>query len=87
MKKFSLSAYAILIASVASSHGAMVSIPNLSGLGAPDETLNALNSVLPTFNARAVNGVTGVDLKDATFALSVDFNDPAGASSQNHVLW
>lgn len=87
MKKFFFSAHVILIATVASSHGAMVSIPNLSGLGAPDETLNALNSFLPTFNARAVNGVTGVDLKDATFALSVDFNDPAGASDQNHVLW
>jgi hypothetical protein len=87
MKNLSFSAYTILIASVASSHGAMVFISDLGGLGAPDETLNALNSALPTFNGRTVNGVTGVDLKDATFALSVDFNDPAGASSQNQILW
>lgn len=65
----------------------MVAITSLADLGAPDETLNALNNGLGTFNARTVNGVTGVDTKDATFALSVDFNDPAGASSQNHVLW
>ena len=62
-------------------------ISDLSELGVPDETLNALNTNLPTFNNRTVNGVTAVDIKDATFALSVDFASPAGTSSQNHVLW
>lgn len=86
MKK-SLLPLSILLTSVASSHGATVSISDLSGLGTPDETLNALDSALGTFNARTVNGVAAVDIKDATFALLVDFNDPAGASSQNHILW
>ena len=76
-----------MLASLGSIQGAMVAITSLSDLGVPDETLNALNNALPTFNGRTVNGVTGVDTKDATFALSVDFNAPAGASSQNHVLW
>ncbi|MDE0861917.1 MAG: PEP-CTERM sorting domain-containing protein [Akkermansiaceae bacterium] len=65
---------------------ATVNISDLSELGTPDETVTAIGA-FGTFNNRTVNSVANVDTKDATFALLVDFNDPASVSTDNHLLW
>ena len=87
--KTSLSLFLALFTAsgLAASSAATVAITDLSDLGPADETLTAFSKTLPTYNGRTVNGVTTVDVKDATFALSVDFDDPAGAGTDNEVLW
>jgi hypothetical protein len=63
---------------------ATVSITTLADLGAPSETLNTTGQK-PTYQNRTVDGVVQVNTKDATFAVSIDFN--AGASTDNGVIW
>jgi len=61
-----------------------VSISSLDDLGAPSEVINTLGS-MPTYSNRTVGGVEAVNSKDATFAVSIDFN--AGDSINNGVIW
>ena len=61
-----------------------VSVGSLADLGAPSETLNTTGQK-PTYQNRTVDGVVQVNTKDATFAVSIDFN--AGASTDNGVIW
>ena len=61
-----------------------VSVGSLADLGAPSETLNTTGQK-PTYQNRTVDGVAQVNTKDATFAVSIDFN--AGDSAVNGVIW
>jgi hypothetical protein len=61
-----------------------VSISSLDDLGASSETINAIGQ-LPTYQNRTFDGVAQVNTKDATFAVSIDFN--AGDSTNNGVIW
>ena len=61
-----------------------VSVGSLADLGAPSETVNTTGQYA-TYSGRTVDGVAGVQTKDATFAVSIDFN--AGASTDNGVIW
>ena len=61
-----------------------VSVSSLADLEAPSETLNTTGQK-PTYQNRTVDGVVQVNTKDATFAVSIDFN--AGASTDNGVIW
>ena len=61
-----------------------VSVSSLADLGAPSETVNTTGQYA-TYSGRTVDGVAGVQTKDATFAVSIDFN--AGASTDNGVIW
>ena len=70
--------------STAAVSAATVSITTLADLGAPSETLNTTGQK-PTYQNRTVDGVVQVNTKDATFAVSIDFN--AGASNDNSVIW
>ena len=63
---------------------ATVSITTLADLGAPSETVNTTGQYA-TYSGRTVDGVAGVQTKDATFAASIDFN--AGTSTNNGVIW
>ena len=63
---------------------ATVSITTLADLGAPSETVDEIGQYA-TYSGRTVDGVAGVQTKDATFAVSIDFN--AGASTDNGVIW
>jgi hypothetical protein len=56
----------------------------LDDLGFPSETINAIGQ-LPTYQNRTFDGVAQVNTKDATFAVSIDFN--AGDSTNNGVIW
>ena len=71
-----------LLAGTASS--ATVNINTLADLGAPSEIRNALGQ-FATYQNRTVDGVAAVDVKDATFAVSIDFE--AGVSTDNGVIW
>ena len=70
--------------STAAVSAATVSITNLADLGAPSETVNT-DGQKPTYQNRDLDGVENVHTKDATFAVSVDFN--AGGSATNGVIW
>ena len=61
-----------------------VSVGSLADLGAPSETLNTTGQK-PTYQNRTVDGVAQVNTKDATFAISIDFN--AGDSTNYGVIW
>ena len=61
-----------------------VSVGSLADLGVPSETLNTTGQK-PTYQNRTVDGVAAVHTKDATFAVSIDFD--AGASTDNGVIW
>ena len=61
-----------------------VSVGSLADLGAPSETVNTTGQYA-TYQNRTVDGVVTVDTKDATFAVSIDFN--AGDSAANGVIW
>ena len=50
-----------------------VSVGSLADLGAPSETVNTTGQYA-TYSARTVDGVAAVHTKDATFAVSIDFN-------------
>jgi hypothetical protein len=70
--------------STAAVSAATVSITTLADLGAPSETVNT-DGQKPTYQNRDLDGVENVHTKDATFAVSVDFN--AGGSANNGVIW
>ena len=70
--------------STAAVSAATVSITTLADLGAPSETVNT-DGQKPTYQNRDLDGVENVHTKDATFAVSVDFN--AGGSATNGVIW
>jgi hypothetical protein len=70
--------------STAAVSAATVSITTLADLGAPSETVNTTGQK-PTYQNRDLDGVDNVHTKDATFAVSVDFN--AGGSANNGVIW
>ena len=70
--------------STAAVSAATVSITTLADLGAPSETVNT-EGQKPTYQNRDLDGVENVNTKDATFAVSIDFN--AGASTNNGVIW
>jgi len=70
--------------STAAVSAATVSITTLADLGAPSETENT-DGQKPTYQNRDLDGVENVHTKDATFAVSVDFN--AGGSATNGVIW
>jgi hypothetical protein len=70
--------------STAAVSAATVSITTLADLGAPSETVNTTGQK-PTYQNRDLDGVENVHTKDATFAVSVDFN--AGGSANNGVIW
>ncbi|MDG1149524.1 MAG: hypothetical protein P8Q54_12700, partial [Akkermansiaceae bacterium] len=59
---------------------ATVNINSLADLGEPSETVNAIGQSA-TYQNRTVGGVEAVTTKDATFAVSIDFN--AGDSANN----
>ncbi|MDB4659066.1 hypothetical protein OAF07_02515, partial [bacterium] len=61
-----------------------VSVSSLADLGEPSETVNTIGQS-PTYQNRTVGGVEAVTTKDATFAVSIDFN--AGDSANNGVIW
>ena len=61
-----------------------VSVGSLADLGAPSETVNTTGQY-DTYQNRTVDGVVNVDTKDATFAVSIDFN--AGDRAANGVIW
>jgi hypothetical protein len=61
-----------------------VNVSSLADLGAPSETRNT-SGQFSTYQNRTVDGVVQVNTKDATFAVSIDFN--AGASTDNGVIW
>ena len=61
-----------------------VSVSALADLGEPSETVNTIGQS-PTYQNRTVGGVEAVTTKDATFAVSIDFN--AGDSVNNGVIW
>ena len=63
---------------------ATVNINTLADLGEPSETVKAIGQS-PTYQNRTVGGVEAVTTKDATFAVSIDFN--AGDSANNGVIW
>ena len=63
---------------------ATVNINSLADLGEPSETINTTGQT-PTYQNRTVDGVAAVHTKDATFAVSIDFE--AGASTNNGVIW
>ncbi|MDB4456100.1 PEP-CTERM sorting domain-containing protein [Akkermansiaceae bacterium] len=63
---------------------ATVNINTLADLGEPSETVNTIGQS-PTYQNRTVGGVEAVTTKDATFAVSIDFN--AGDSANNGVIW
>ena len=61
-----------------------VSVGSLADLGAPSQTVNEIGQ-LPTYQNKTLGEVAQVNTKDATFAVSIDFN--AGASTDNGVIW
>jgi hypothetical protein len=63
---------------------ATVNINTLADLGEPSETVKAIGQTA-TYQNRTVGGVEAVTTKDATFAVSIDFN--AGDSANNGVIW
>lgn len=63
---------------------ATVNINTLADLGEPSETVNTIGQSA-TYQNRTVGGVAAVTTKDATFAVSIDFN--AGDSANNGVIW
>ena len=63
---------------------ATVNINSLADLGEPSETVNTIGQSA-TYQNRTVGGVAAVTTKDATFAVSIDFN--AGDSANNGVIW
>ena len=69
---------------ICNSSSETVSVSSLADLGAPSETVNTVGQ-LPTYQNRTVGDVVGVHTKDATFAVSIDFD--AGGSSNNGVIW
>jgi hypothetical protein len=69
---------------IGTASSATVSISSLGDLGVPSETINTLG-FMPTYANRSLDGVVGVHTKDATFAVSIDFN--SGDSTNNGVIW
>ena len=69
---------------IGTASSATVSISSLDDLGVPSETINTLG-FMPTYAGRSLDGVTAVHTKDATFAVSIDFN--SGDSTNNGVIW
>jgi hypothetical protein len=69
---------------IGTASSATVSISSLGDLGVPSETINTLG-FMPTYANRSLDGVTAVHTKDATFAVSIDFN--AGVNANNGVIW
>ncbi|MDA7498237.1 hypothetical protein N9255_00010 [bacterium] len=69
---------------ISNSSSETVSVSALADLGEPSETVNTIGQSA-TYQNRTVGGVEAVTTKDATFAVSIDFN--AGDSASNGVIW